>query len=143
MAFDFKDFTGLGSLFEFGSKIIDKLFPDKDAADRAKVALFELQQRGEFKELEERMKAIYAEASSSDPWTSRARPSFMYVIYILILSSIPFSILFAFAPGVAGQVVLGFKSWLAAIPDSMLTLFGVGYVGYVGSRSYEKGKGVA
>ena len=89
------------------------------------------------------MKAIYAEASSADPWTSRARPSFMYVIYILILSAIPFSVLFAFAPGVAGQVVLGFKAWLTAIPDSLLTLFGVGYVGYVGSRSYEKAKGVA
>lgn len=137
------DITGLGSLFDFGGKIIDKIFPDKEAADRAKLELLKMQQAGEFKELEERMKAIYAEASSADPWTSRARPSFMYVIYILILSAIPFSVLFAFAPGVAGQVVLGFKAWLTAIPDSLLTLFGVGYVGYVGSRSYEKAKGVA
>lgn len=137
------DITGLGSLFDFGGKIIDKIFPDKEAADRAKLELLKMQQAGEFKELEERMKAIYAEASSADPWTSRARPSFMYVIYILILSAIPFSVLFAFAPTVAGQVVIGFKAWLTAIPDSLLTLFGVGYVGYVGSRSYEKAKGVA
>lgn len=35
------------------------------------------------------MKAIIAEAQSRDPWTSRARPSFMYVMYVLILFSIP------------------------------------------------------
>ena len=137
------DITGIGAIFSMGGKIIDKIWPDKVEAEKAKLKLFELTQAGEFKELEERMKAIYAEASSADPWTSRARPSFMYDIYILILSAIPFSVLFAFAPGVAGQVVLGFKAWLTAIPDSLLTLFGVGYVGYVGSRSYEKAKGVA
>lgn len=137
------DITGLGSLFDFGSKLIDKFFPDKVEAEKMKLELLKMQQNGEFKELEERMKAIYAEATSADPWTSRARPSFMYVIYVLILAAIPFSVLFAFAPAIAGQVVLGFKSWLAAIPDSMLTLFGVGYVGYAGARAWEKGKGVS
>jgi len=135
------DITGLGAVFDFGGKIIDKLFPDKDAADRAKVALLEMQQRGEFAELEQRMKAITTEAGSADPWTSRARPTFMYVIYVLILAALPFSVLFAFKPDVAQAVVTGFKTWLDAIPDSMLTLFGVGYVGYAGARSYEKVKG--
>lgn len=137
------DITGLGSVFDFGSKIIDKIFPDKTEAEKVKLQLFQAQQAGEFKELEERMSAIKAEASSADPWTSRARPTFMYVVYVLILAAIPFSVLFAFSPGIATAVVLGFKSWLAAIPDSMLTLFGVGYVGYAGARSYEKVKGAA
>lgn len=47
------DITGLGSVFDFGSKIIDKIFPDKDAADKAKIALIELQQKGEFKEMDQ------------------------------------------------------------------------------------------
>ena len=137
------DITGLGAVFDFGGKIIDKLFPDKDAADKAKIALMEMGQRGELADLQARMQIITAEAGSADPWTSRARPSFMYVVYILILASLPFSLLFAFKPDVAQAVVTGFKAWLTAIPDSMLTLFGVGYVGYTGARSWEKGKGVS
>lgn len=134
------DITGLGSLFDFGGKIIDKLFPDKSEADKVKLQMLTLQQQGEFKELEERMKAITTEASSSDPWTSRARPTFMYVIYVLILASLPFSVLFAFKPDVALAVVAGFKAWLGAIPSDMLALFGVGYVGYTGARTFEKAK---
>lgn len=46
------DVTGIGSVFEFGSKFIDKLFPDPAARDAAKFKLLELQQSGELKELE-------------------------------------------------------------------------------------------
>jgi len=31
------------------------------------------------------LSAILAEANSADPWTSRARPTFLYVIYGIIL----------------------------------------------------------
>jgi hypothetical protein len=137
------DFTGLSAMFDFGGKLIDKIFPDKDAADKAKVAMLELHQRGELVELEARMKAITTEAGSTDPWTSRARPMFMYVIYILILSALPFSIFFAFRPDTAMQVVAGFKAWLEAIPADMLALFGFGYLGYAGGRTIEKIKGVS
>ena len=137
------DLTGLGSIAELGGKIIDKLWPNKDEAEKAKLQLLQLQQAGEFKELEERMKAITTEASSADPWTSRARPTFMYVIYVLLLSALPFSVFFAVHPAAAMQVVEGFKAWLGAIPDSLLTLFGAGYVGYTVTRGYEKAKGVA
>ncbi len=41
------DITGIGAIFDFGSRVIDKIFPDKDAADKAKVAMLELQQKGE------------------------------------------------------------------------------------------------
>ncbi len=47
------DITGLGTVFEFGGKILDKIFPDKDAADKAKLAMFQLQQQGEFKQMEQ------------------------------------------------------------------------------------------
>ena len=70
------DITGLGSFFDFSGKVLDKIFPDKAEAERAKLKLFEMQQNGEFKELDARFSAIVAEANSQDPWTSRARPSF-------------------------------------------------------------------
>jgi hypothetical protein len=46
------DITGIGSIFDLGGKIIDKIFPSKDEADKAKLAMLQLQQQGEFKELE-------------------------------------------------------------------------------------------
>jgi len=139
------DLTGLGSIFDFGSKIIDKLFPDKVAQEaertKAQLALLQMQQSGEMTELTERMKAIVTEASSSDPWTSRARPSFMYVMYIMILASIPMGILSAFRPDMAVAIATGMKSWLAAIPTDFVQLFGVGYIGYAAARTVDKIKG--
>lgn len=102
-----------------------------------------MQQNGEFRELEERMKAIVTEASSNDPWTSRARPSFMYVMYLMILAAIPMGFLFAFKPEVAMAVTAGVKNWLQAIPEEMWWLFGAGYLGYTTTRGYEKTKGVS
>ena len=84
------------------------------------------------------MSAILAEANSDDPWTSRARPSFLYVVYLMILASIPMGFLTAFNPEVALAVTNGMKDWLAAIPESMWTLFGAGYLGYTGAREFGK-----
>lgn len=87
---------------------------------------------------------IVAEASSSDPWTSRARPSFMYVFYFMLLSigiAAPFVGIWYTA-----QMVTFFanvKMGLAAIPDSLYTLFGAGYLGYTGARMSEKKAGVS
>lgn len=89
------------------------------------------------------MSAILAEAASADKWTSRARPSFMYVIYIVILFGLPMGIVSAFSAETATAIAMGFKAWLAAIPDSMWGLFGAGFLGYTASRTYEKAKGVS
>lgn len=135
------DLTGLGAAFEFGSKIIDKLFADKGDAERAKLELLKLQQSGDLAELEKRFAAIIAEANSTDPWTSRARPSFMYVMYVMILSGIPMGVLFWFRPDVAEAVCKWLRLWLETIPEQMWWLFGAGYLGYTGSRMFEKRSG--
>lgn len=126
------------ALLDIGSKILDKVFPDPEKKAEAQAKLIALQQSGELNELQVAMSAILAEAKSEDPWTSRARPSFLYVVYIIILSSIPMGILYAVSPETAQHVATGFKEWLAAIPDSMWTLFGAGYLGYAGARSFDK-----
>jgi len=128
----------LDSILDIGEKLIDKLIPDPKAKAEAALKLRQLQQSGELEELETRMSAILAEAQSQDPWTSRARPSFMYVIYVMILSSLPMGVLTAFNPEVAHAIAGGMKEWLAAIPDSLWTLFGAGYLGYAGARTFDK-----
>ena len=86
------------------------------------------------------MSAILAEAKSDDPWTSRARPSFLYTIYLLILAAIPIGILSAFKPEMATQIASGMQAWLGAIPDTLWQVFGFGYLGYTGAREYGKSK---
>jgi hypothetical protein len=47
------DLTGIGSLFDFAGKIIDRVFPDPAQRDAAKLELFRAQQAGEFKEMDQ------------------------------------------------------------------------------------------
>lgn len=137
----------INPVFDTIGKVIDRIFPDKvaQASERAKadMALVALQQSGELELLSRQLQAIVAEAQSTDPWTSRARPTFLYVIYIMILMSVPMGFLSAFRPEIASAVAYGMSSWLKAIPDALYTLFGVGYLGYTGARGWEKTKKVA
>ena len=128
-------FEPITAALEIGGKIIDKIFPDQESKQRAKIELAMMQQNGELKELETRMSAILAEAKSADPWTSRARPSFLYVIYLMILMAIPIGILSAFNPAMAIQIASGMRAWLASIPDALWATFGIGYTGYTVARS--------
>ena len=121
-----------------GGKLIDKIFPDPEQKAKAQLELMRLTQEGELRELEASMSAIVAEAKSSDPWTSRARPSFLYVVYIMILASIPMGLLSAFRPDLAAAVAKGMQAWLSSIPDGLWATFGLGYSGYSLARSWDK-----
>lgn len=130
----------ISALLPIAGKLIDRVLPDEEAKAKAKLELLKMEQEGAFKDEENRYNAIIAEAKSSDPWTSRARPSFLYVVYIFILAAIPMGVLFAFAPDVANNVTTGVKGWLEAIPSDMWYLFGAGFLGYTTARSYDKKK---
>jgi len=137
----------IGPLLKVGELLIDRLFPDKvgQAKERAQAEaeLLKAQQDGRMSEITAQLSAIIAEAQSTDPWTSRARPSFLYVIYVMILMSVPMGLLFAFKPEVALDVTKGVQLWLEAIPSELYALFGAGYLGYTGARMAEKKKGAA
>jgi hypothetical protein len=126
------------SIVTLGTSIIDKIFPNKDEAEKAKLKLIELQQNGELEKIKISMSAIVAEAQSQDKWTSRARPSFMYVMYIMILFSLPMAILGVFSMESVLKIETGLKGWLSAIPLPLWEFFGAGYLGYSASRSYDK-----
>ncbi len=78
----------------------------------------------------------------ADPWTTRARPTFLYVIYVMILWAIPMSIIAAIRPDIAQRMTAGIAAYLGAIPEPMWALFGTGYIGYTAARSWGKAKGV-
>jgi len=129
------NFDPLTAVINLSGLVIEKLFPDPVQRDQAKLELLKMQQAGELDAVKIQMSAIIAEAQSADPWTSRARPSFLYVMYILILAAIPLGILSVFRPDMALQIANGMKAWLAAVPDSLWAVFGVGYTGYTVARS--------
>lgn len=131
----------LGGLLEIGSKLIDRIFPDQKDRDAAKLSLLQMEQQGELKQLEIQLSAIVTEANSRDPWTSRARPSFMYVMYTLILFSIPMGIISAIDVNIAKRISEGMTAYLGSLPDSLYALFGTGYLGYTVARQYGKAKG--
>lgn len=133
----------IDGIFNLGSELIKRLFPDPAQKAQAELVLLEMQQRGELELFKTQLSAILAEAQSPDPWTSRARPSFMYVIYLLLLFGLPMGFISAYDPTIASNISIGFKQWLIAIPSDLYALFGVGYLGYAGARTWEKAKGVA
>lgn len=124
------------------ASIIDKIIPDKEARAKAKLELIALQGTHDLKAIEARLSAIVAEANSRDPWTSRARPSFLYVMYTMILFALPMGVLAAFVPESAGAIGAGVTKYLRGLPDELYALFGTGYLGYTAARQWGKVKGV-
>lgn len=123
------------------SKLLDKIIPDPRARDAAKLELLALQGTQELDTLKAQMAAILAEAQSTDPWTSRARPAFLYVMYVIILAAIPMGLISAFSPLTAKGISAGMNGYLAGIPDSLWGLFGTGYLGYTAARQWGKVRG--
>ncbi len=124
------------------ASIIDKIIPDKEARARAKLELIKLEGTQEMRMIEARLQAIVAEAQSTDPWTSRARPSFLYVMYAMILWALPMGVLAAFNPLAAREIAAGMNAYLNGLPEPLYALFGTGYLGYTAARQWGKTRGV-
>ena len=125
-------------LVGLGRDLIKRLWPDPEQRAKAELELVRLAQEGKLEDLKTRMSAIVMEAQSADPWTSRARPSFLYVMYTMILAAIPMGVLHVVSPATAAGIAAGMKAWLGAIPRELWALFGAGYLGYVTNRTKDK-----
>ncbi len=124
------------------ASLIDKIVPDPKARDAAKLELVKLQGGQEMEALRTQLSAILAEAQSADPWTSRARPSFLYVMYAIILWAIPMGLIAAVRPEAATNIASGMNAYLNGLPEPLYALFGTGYLGYTAARQWGKVRGV-
>lgn len=130
-------------LFELGKQLIEKLIPDPEAKAKAQADLAQMALNGELAELSESMKAILAEAQSPDPWTSRARPSFLYVFYFIIIVMVVVApIIGIFFTQQMGLFYTNVNAGFMSIPEAMWWTFSTGYLGYSGLRTIGKIKGV-
>lgn len=131
----------IGDVLTIANTVIDKvgdLFPSKVEKDMAKAKLIELQQRGELADIEMGFEIIMQEAKSKDAFTSRARPMFMYVFYLVILLAIPLGVVSAIWPDTATAISDGMRAWWSALPDELWYAFMVGFTGYSTLRSIDK-----
>lgn len=123
-------------------KIIDKIIPDKAAREQAKLELLKLEGTQEMEAVKTQLSAILSESKSADPWTSRARPSFLYVMYVMLLWAIPMGLIAAIRPEAALSIANGMNAYLNGLPEPLYALFGTGYLGYTAARQWGKIKGV-
>ena len=77
-------------------------------------------------------------SGETDRWTRRARPSFLYVMYELLLGSLPMAMLAGVRPAMAAAMTRGLGAYLNAIPEPLYALFATGYLGYTAAREWGK-----
>lgn len=140
------DFSGIGSVFDFGSKVIDRLFPDPAKAQEAKIELFKLQQSGELTKLANDTQIVMGqleinkeEAKSSDKFVSRGRPFVIWVggfgfAYVSIVEPIMRFI---------ATVIYGYTGTFPAIDTALTLQVLFGLLGLGALRSWDKKNGVA
>ena len=106
-----------------GAKLIDKIIPDKEAADKAKLELFKLDQEGKLTELKAQAQIINTEAASQHWLAANWRPITMLIFVGLIVAR-----WFGWAaPNLAEEEYI--KLW---------SIVELGLGGYVIGRSVEK-----
>jgi hypothetical protein len=77
----------------------------------------------------------------TDRWTVRARPAFLYVMYGLLLWSVPLGLIGGVRPDIAAGIIRAMQAYFAALPEPLYALFGTGYLGYTAARAWGKAKG--
>lgn len=124
------------------NKGVDRIWPDPTEEERLKIERLKVENAQALEMAKLPLSAIIEEARSTDPYTSRARPSFLYVVYILILAALPMSAIFAISPITANHLAEGMKLWFESIPKPIYELFQFVMLGYIAGRSMEKIKGI-
>ena len=117
------------AIFDFGSTLLDKFFPDKNEAAKAKLELVKMQASGELSKLQTSAGIITAEAQSKHWLAANWRPITMLTFVVIIANNYilhPYlSLFFDDAP-------------VLEIPEDMWDLLKIGLGGYVVGRSGEK-----
>lgn len=116
------------AVVDIGTTIIDKIFPDADAAAKAKLSLLELNQKGHLAEVQAKVEALTTEMSGN--FLQRSwRPILMLSIVAIVVNNY---ILVPYLSAFGAPVVL------LDLPDNLWNLMTLGVGGYIVGRSGEK-----
>lgn len=140
MGISIQDLIG-GNIAEGVAKIIGLFKIDPTVALEKQVEVEEIQlqiaskvQDAVTAEINASAANIQAEAKSGDKFTSRARPTFLYLIEFILAFN------YVIVPVVQ---LIGHKTIAPfELPSNLLWLFGSGFLGYTGARSLDKMMGL-
>lgn len=126
------------SVFDFISKAIDKLVPDAGQRAELQLRALEMEKTGHLKELESYLALLSTEAASNDNYTRRARPTALYIIYVLMCWGLFCSVVAVVSPEKAELMQRVFIGFFEKMPgdfyDMVMVMFGI----YSGARTFEK-----
>lgn len=116
--------AALGAILPLAGKLIDRLIPDKEAAAKAKLELFEMEQSGELQVMQTQAGIITAEAQG-EGWLQRNWRPMMMVWFGALVGAY----WFGFTPENLSEERIG----------DLFNLVQIGIGGYIVGRSAEKG----
>jgi hypothetical protein len=139
------DITGIGSVLDFGSKLIDRIWPDPAQRDAAKLELFKAQQAGEFKEMDQAFEIAkaqigvnQAEAGNGSLFVSGWRPFIGWVCGAALTYQYVARPLVTWGILATGYTV----PEMPGLDDNLWQLL-LGMLGLGGLRTFEKVKGIS
>lgn len=132
-------FNSLSIIMKIGEMLIKHLFPESPSdQDKAQSVLETMEREGKLEEVKTHAQLLLQEAKSSDKWVSRARPTFLYIFYLLILLGPILGILNIFDGEIIHKIGNGVTLWFSSIPKILWEIFAGGYLGYLVTRSFDK-----
>lgn len=123
---------GVSSLVDSVTNLIGKFVQSPEEKAKILVELEALRVSESQTITEAASRAVETEAKSEDPWVRRSRPTFLYIMYLIIVWN------FMLLP--LCQFFTGHQISLIELPENLYWLFGSGFLGYVGARSWDKMK---
>jgi hypothetical protein len=128
----------IDAVLSIGSKVIDRLWPDQEKRDAAKLELFKLQQAGELQVIAQQLEINKIEAANPSVFVSGWRPAMGWICVGA------FGTQFLVAPlGTWAAALLGKQLVFPTLNLTDLMPVLLGMLGLAGLRSYEKTQGVA
>ena len=134
------------ALLDFGSKVIERIFPDPSQAAQAKLELFKMQQSGELAAMAAevsiqtaKIKVNEESAKSSSLWVSGARPFILWGCGFAMLYAAMFEPIMRFV----AVVCFAYAGNFPALDTTLTTQVLLGLLGLSGMRTLDKIKGVS
>lgn len=131
-------------------KIIDKIFPDTEAADLAKLELMKLEQSGDIEKILAQLEINKEQAKHHSMFVAGARPFIMWMCGIILgvgaVGKVFIPVCIALMPVFGYTDVAALKEASAMIADVDISIYVTllsGLLGLGAMRSFDKVKGVA
>lgn len=121
----------IGSVVEKIGGVADRFIQTKDEKAAFEKELTRIATEERIKTMEITHSVIREEAASSDNYVRRARPTFLYIIYVILIFNYIAIPIIAMSFGKTDMKPL-------ELPEPLFWLFGSGYLGYAGARSWDK-----